>query len=572
MKKILTIALTLFLLSGIAFQSQAHDTGHDHDHKTEQLDAHDGNHHDSTSVNTHSDPDAILTHQYDELDEAHQQKVESYCKAKYNNNFANCKEKEKVTALAAAHAPPTWLIIPFAALLLMIATGPLFFEHFWHKNYPIVALALALLVAGYYAIAMHDIDSVIHAAAEYVQFIALLSGLFMASGGILIKVDKEGKPMTNVILLLIGAVLANFIGTTGASMLLIRPFIRLNKDRIKPYHIIFFIFMVSNVGGSLTPIGDPPLFLGFLKGVPFTWTITHNIVPWAFASLCLATVFFVFDSKNKQGSSSGIDYTGKISIIGAQNFLWIALVIGAVFIDPNVFASVPSIEMELHHIPTKISYLREIIMFLVAFLSFKLANKEALKGNEFEFEPIKEVAFIFIGIFFTMIPALALVGLFATENGELITLNILYWGTGALSGVLDNAPTYVNFLTAALSSASGDINTPELVDGKTMQAAAAYAGQKGTFIANPEWTDAEAFEYSSIVRLTAISVASVFFGAMTYIGNAPNFMVKSIAEQVGISMPAFFAYVIKFSLPILLPILFLVWLIFFKLELIAVFM
>ena len=200
-------------------------------------------------------------------------------------------------------------------------------------------------------------------------------------------------------------------------------------------------------------------------------------------------------------------------------------------------------------------------MFTVAFLSFKMANKEALKGNEFEFEPIKEVAFIFVGIFFTMIPALAIVGAFAKSHPEYITLNILYWGTGALSGVLDNAPTYVNFLTAAVSSAGGDINQPI----GEMSAAAAYAGQIKPF-------DASTFEASSVIRLTAISVASVFFGAMTYIGNAPNFMVKSIAEQVGISMPAFFSYIIKFSIPILLPILFLVWLIFFKLEVISYFM
>lgn len=535
MKKILTIAFSLFLLSGIAFQAKA---DHHEDHAVQQTEVHaDAQDADAHAADGHG-------HESEGHGDAHAE---------------------------GHHETPTWLVIPFVTLLLMIATGPLFFEHFWHKNYPIVALVLAILVGGYYAIAMHDIDSVIHAAAEYVQFIALLSGLFMASGGILIKVDKEGKPMTNVIMLLIGAVLSNFIGTTGASMLLIRPFIRLNKDRIKPYHIIFFIFMVSNVGGSLTPIGDPPLFLGFLKGVPFTWTITHNIVPWAFASLCLATVFFIVDSRNTAGSEGKVEYTGKVSIIGAQNFLWIAVVIAAVFIDPNVVPAVPSIEMELHHIPTKISFVRELIMFLVAFLSFKMANQEALKGNEFEFEPIKEVAFIFIGIFFTMIPALAIVGAYAKANPDMISMNILYWGTGALSGVLDNAPTYVNFLTAAISSAGGDINTPEVINGESVQAAAAYAAQKGTFIANPEWSEVESFEYSSIVRLTAISVASVFFGAMTYIGNAPNFMVKSIAEQVGISMPAFFSYVIKFSLPILLPILFLVWLIFFYLEGIALF-
>jgi Na+/H+ antiporter NhaD/arsenite permease-like protein len=312
--------------------------------------------------------------------------------------------------------------------------------------------------------------------------------------------------------------------------------------------------MVSNVGGSLTPVGDPPLFLGFLKGVPFAWTITHNVVPWAFASLILGAIFFFIDSKNTSGSSEGVEYSGKISIQGGKNFLWIAVVIGAVFLDPNVFSWVPSLELELHGHLTKISYLREAIMLTVAGLSFKFSDEEALKGNEFEFEPIKEVAFIFIGIFFTMIPALAIVGDFATSNPDLISLNVLYWGTGALSGVLDNAPTYVNFLTAAIASDGGSVSD--------MVQVADYAHGTGIF---------NGLEGATIIKLTAISVASVFFGAMTYIGNAPNFMVKSIAEQVGIQMPAFFAYVIKFSLPILLPVLFLVWLVFFYFGAIEIF-
>ncbi len=518
MKRILTIVFSLFLLSGIAFTASAsvQDV-----HTTEQV---------------HSD----VQHNHD-TDAAH-----------------------PTTAAQASQdhgheGPPTWLVIPFIALLLMIATGPLFFEHFWHKNYPIVAFALAFFVAAYYGLILGDGDSVIHAAAEYIQFIALLAGLFMASGGILIKVDKEGTAMTNVILLLIGAVLANLIGTTGASMLLIRPFIRLNKDRIKAYHIIFFIFMVSNVGGSLTPVGDPPLFLGFLKGVPFAWTMSHNLVPWAFATICLAILFFIFDSKNKSGEAvSNVEYTGKIAIQGSKNFIWIALVIGAVFIDPTKMDWVPSIQMNLHGHLTKVSYVREIIMLSVAGLSYYFADEEALKGNEFEFEPIKEVAFIFIGIFFTMIPALQIVAAFAEANPEMISLNMLYWGTGALSGVLDNAPTYVNFLTAGISSAGGSV--------ADMSQVADYAHGTGVFEKTLATT-----ETSSIVRLTAISVASVFFGAMTYIGNAPNFMVKSIAEQVGVQMPAFFSYVLKYSIPILLPILFLVWLIFFYFEAITMF-
>jgi Na+/H+ antiporter NhaD/arsenite permease-like protein len=526
MKRILTIVFSLFLLSGIAFQ--AHANHHNEDDGTEQVEHHEsGASHDAHDVTT-TEHDIHGTAGDDSHAEGHHAET------------------------------PIWLIIPFVGLLLMIATGPLFFEHFWHKNYPIVAFALAFFVAGYYGLVLGDGDSVVHAAAEYVQFIALLAGLFMASGGILIKVDKEGTAMTNVMLLIIGAILANLIGTTGASMLLIRPFIRLNKDRIKPYHIIFFIFMVSNVGGSLTPVGDPPLFLGFLKGVPFIWTVSHNIVPWAFATLCLATVFFIFDNKNKSGEASTVEYSGKTSIQGGKNFIWIALVIGAVFIDPNKLDWVPSINLVLHGHLTKISYVREVIMLSVAALSYYFADEEVLKGNEFEFEPIKEVAFIFIGIFFTMIPALQIVAAFAVANPDMISLNMLYWGTGALSGVLDNAPTYVNFLTAAVSSAGGSVADPTQV--------ASYANGTGLFEGTLATT-----ETSSIVRLTAISVASVFFGAMTYIGNAPNFMVKSIAEQVGVQMPAFFSYVLKYSIPILLPILFFVWLIFFNFEAITLF-
>lgn len=458
---------------------------------------------------------------------------------------------EVAHAAHSAHhseAPAGWSVIPFVLLLLMIATGPLFFEHFWHHHYPKVAVLLGALVISYYIWALHNGDQVIHTLAEYIQFIALLAGLFMASGGILIKVDKEGTPMANMIMLIIGAVLANVIGTTGASMLLIRPFIRLNKGRIQAYHIIFFIFMVSNVGGSLTPIGDPPLFLGFLKGVPFEWTIIHNIVPWAFAIMVLAAVFYIMDSKNKKGAEEGEtpEYTGKMSIQGSKNFLWILIIIGAVFLDPNVFDWVPGIHADIHGHVIKFSYIRECIMLAVAFFSYYFADQQALKGNEFEFEPIKEVAFIFIGIFFTMMPALELVSAYAQspEGGAMIGINSLYWGTGVLSGVLDNAPTYLNFATAAIANDGGTI--------ASMEDVRHYAFGDGKFAGT-----------ESVVRLTAISVASVFFGAMTYIGNAPNFMVKSIAEQNGIKMPSFFGYVTKYSLVILLPILLLVWVIFF---------
>jgi Na+/H+ antiporter NhaD/arsenite permease-like protein len=436
---------------------------------------------------------------------------------------------------------PIWLVIPFVALLLMIATGPLFYEHFWHHNYPKIAVGLAMLVVFYYLFALHNVHGPVHAMAEYIQFIALLSSLFIASGGILIEIDKKATPVANVSLLLIGALVSNLIGTTGASMLLIRPFIRLNKGNIQAYHIIFFIFMVSNIGGSLTPIGDPPLFLGFLKGVPFFWTLTHNFPAWILALVCLAAIFFVIDRKLGRANEEDVEdtvYTNKFEMKGFRNFGWLLIIILSVFLDPNVLDWVPAI----HYDGQKFSFIRETIMFSVAFFSFRFADKAALKGNEFNFEPIREVAFIFIGIFGTMMPALELVGNFAKspEGSALITHNTLYWGTGTLSGVLDNAPTYLNFLAAAMASQGAEIGDIQMVRDFAMDK-----------------------YHDSAFELMAISIASVFFGAMTYIGNGPNFMVKSIAEQSGIKMPSFFGYIVRFSVPILLPILFLVWLVFF---------
>ena len=441
------------------------------------------------------------------------------------------------------HVAPVWLVIPFVMLLLMIATGPLFYEHFWHKNYPKIAIGLAILVVFYYLFILENVHSPVHAMAEYVQFIALLASLYIASGGILIEIDKKATPLANVTLLLIGALISNLIGTTGASMLLIRPFIRLNKGNIQAYHIIFFIFMVSNIGGSLTPIGDPPLFLGFLKGIPFFWTLEYNWDNWLFALVLLALAFYFIDRKfgraaDNQEPEEEITYSNKFSLMGVRNFGWLFIIICSVFLDPNVIEGVPAI----HYEGQKFSFLREIIMFSAAFFSYKFADQRAIKGNEFNFEPIREVAFIFIGIFGTMMPALELVGIFAKspEGAALITHNTLYWGTGILSGFLDNAPTYLNFLAAAMASEGASINN----------------------IAEVRAFAADGYPDSAF-ELMAIAVASVFFGAMTYIGNGPNFMVKSIAEQSGIKMPSFFGYIIRFSLPILLPVLFLVWLVFF---------
>ncbi|NNC94627.1 MAG: citrate transporter [Chitinophagales bacterium] len=483
--------------------------------------------------------EAIEAVQSEQLEESHNE--ETHDETDHHNGETHEHHEEEHDA---GHAmPEPWSVIPFILLLGMIATGPLFYAHFWHKNYPVIAVILGALVVIYYIAFLHDVHHPVHSAAEYFSFIALLAALFTASGGILIKVDKQGTPMVNVMLLIFGALIANIIGTTGASMLLIRPFIRLNKDRIKPYQIVFFIFMVSNVGGCLTPIGDPPLFLGFLKGVPFFWTVEMIWMKWFFGVGLLAIIFYWLDSRNKAGLDVVREYTGKIEVKGLKNTIWLGVTIGAVFLDPNVLDWVPAIN---YH-GDKISFIREIIMLSTAFLSYKLADKECLKGNEFDFEPIREVAFLFIGIFATMMPALQLIGSFAksAEGQKLITANSLYWFTGGLSGVLDNAPTYLNFLAAAMGKAQ--LNIGNKADVAQFAELSSQSGH-------------ELYQY-----LLAISVASVFFGAFTYIGNAPNFMVKSIAEQVGIKMPSFIGYIVRYAIPYLSIVLFLTWVVFFVL-------
>ena len=434
-------------------------------------------------------------------------------------------------------APPFWLAIPFIALLVMIATGPLFFADFWHKHYPKVAILLATFVMAYYCTMLDNKIKPVEAAAEYIQFMALITALYIATGGISIKVDVRATPLANMILLFIGALFANLIGTTGASILFIRPYLGLNKDRIKVYHIVFFIFIVSNIGGALTPIGDPPLFLGFLKGVPFEWTLIHNILPWLVALLMLLSIFYFFERSNKVVLDDSRSYQGKVSIVGSKNVIWLVMVICAVFLDPTIFSWLPTINYHGH----PISFVRELMMLTVATLAYYTANKQVLLSNGFSFAPLNEVCLIFIGIFGTMIPALELIGRFAETGKQLITPTTLYWGTGLCSSVLDNAPTYLNFLAASMAAQGANI---ELVTNVQ-----AYA--------------AGGIYPDSVIRLSAIALASVFFGAMTYIGNGPNFMVKAIAEQAGITMPSFGHYIVRFSMPILLPLLFMIWVFFF---------
>ena len=477
---------------------------------------------------------------------------------------------------AESTPPPVWLVVPFVALLGMIATGPLFYPHHWHHHYPKYAVGLGVLVAAYYLLMIpHGGEAVLHGVTEYVSFIALLASLFVASGGILIETSYAGTPRANTALLFVGALLANVIGTTGASMLLIRPYMRLNRGRLRAYHIIFFIFAVSNVGGALTPIGDPPLFLGFLRGVPFFWTIAHLWYVWLPALLLLLGVFYVFDSRNKEHSLretvpsgalpeedpadpqvvAGTLHGRRIRVVGGKNFLWLAVVIVAVFLDPNIIAAVP--DLHALYLPFGI---RELIMLGVCYLAYVTASKAALRGNDFTFEPIKEVAWLFIGIFLTMIPALRLIEVMAAQNAEALTVTHFYFGTGFLSSFLDNAPTYLSFLSAAMGKFAADPQViadmqQGLVHGPfTVENRDAVFAMAHLHLAGPD-----TWHY-----VQAISIAAVFFGAMTYIGNGPNFMVKAIAESAGVDCPSFFGYILRYSIPILLPIFVLVWLVFFS--------
>jgi len=411
------------------------------------------------------------------------------------------------------------MILPFVAMLLAIAILPLVNKHHWEACYHYWALALGSISVGYYLFSGAGLGRLGHTAHEYVSFLALVGSLFVVAGGIHIKVKGEAKPIVNVLFLLFGAIISNIIGTTGASMLLIRPWIRMNKYRITAFHIVFFIFIVSNVGGCLTPIGDPPLFLGFLKGVPFWWTLQHAWVAWAVALGILLTIFFILDVRNFLRAPKEIrdmetaEETWHFS--GLRNLAFLAIILCSVFIkDPP--------------------FLREAIMVAAAVGSYFSTPRHLHQANNFNFEPIKEVAWLFLGIFATMMPALDYLQIHAPELGLKTELQY-YWGTGLLSGVLDNAPTYLAFLATAFGMQGLDFDT-----GMTQ-----FLATQGHI-------------------LLAISVASVFFGAATYIGNGPNFMVKAIAERAKVATPGFFGYIVCYSLPILLPTLFVIGILFFS--------
>jgi Na+/H+ antiporter NhaD/arsenite permease-like protein len=443
------------------------------------------------------------------------------------------------------------MVAPFIVLLLAIALMPFIHRHFWEHHYPKVASGLGLIVVVYYLAVLHNGQRMLTTAVEYMGFIALIGSLYVVAGGIHITMTGKATPATNTGLLALGAILANLIGTTGASMLLIRPFLRINKYRVSAYHVVFFIFIISNTGGALTPIGDPPLFLGYLKGVPFFWLLTKpNVLgAWLLVVGLLLAIFYVIDSLKFRQYKAEVKRSAedRVLIEGNHNFIWLFVIIGLVLVQKAEFlkhfehaAIFASVGRALGWEQAKafescLTVVIALLMSMVGFIAYKYATKEALRENEFTFGPIKEVGFLFIGIFATMVPALDLLEKHAGDLG-IKTVTQFYWGTGALSSVLDNAPTYLNFLTAAFGLHHLSLEAPADVT---------------AFLANPAMSQ----------YLVAVSLAAVFFGAMTYIGNGPNFMVKSIAEAAGVKCPSFFGYVLRFALPVLLPLFALVgWL------------
>ena len=434
-------------------------------------------------------------------------------------------------------------VVPFAGILLSIAVFPLVLPEFWHHNFGKVSLFWAsiliipFLIKEGVSVTLYELLHV--GLLEYVPFIILLLALFTISGGVKLTGTLVGTPIVNLLIILIGTLLASWMGTTGASMLLIRPLINANKHRKNKVHIIvFFIFLVANIGGSLTPLGDPPLFLGFLKGVDFFWTTSVMLLPMLFMVVSLLIIFYFLDSYYLKKENIKIDSSGekiKLGVEGVFNLGLILGVIGAVLISgfwkPHISYEIyHGVHLELQNIT------RDLLLLVLAYASWTYTPQQIRKDNEYTWFPIIEVAKLFAGIFITIIPAIAilkagtngvLAGIISSVSNENGPINMMYfWYTGVLSSFLDNAPTYLVFF----NTAGGD---PITLMGE----------MKNT--------------------LLAISMGAVFMGANTYIGNAPNFMVKSISESSGIEMPSFFGFFFKWAIPILLPLFIIVsWLFF----------
>lgn len=435
---------------------------------------------------------------------------------------------------------PLWLCIPFAGLLLCIAVMPLVKGEWWEAHQPLVVVLWILVMVIPFAL-LYGVGSAAETVLEctvndYLTFIVLLFGLFCVSGNITMEGDFAGSPRINVGLLALGTLLASCIGTTGASMLMVRPVIKMNSWRRRKSHImIFFIFMVSNMGGCLTPIGDPPLLMGFMRGVPFFWSL-HLFPVLIFNMVILLFVFYHLDKRNyrrdiAEGRKPDISKPGtEFRIDGLHNIIFLIMIVAAVILS-GVLPGMPAFQDAAGnargiHIFGEVSLsfpsLIEIVLILLAaFLSFKTTDKEVRVKNHFTWGAIKEVAVLFIGIFITMQPALMLLKAVGPNLGITEPYQ-MFWATGALSSFLDNTPTYLVFLTTA----------------GTLGFTGGIATTLGTLPAK---------------MLSAISCGAVFMGANTYIGNAPNFMVKSISDENGVNMPSFFGYML-WSVAVLIPV------------------
>jgi Na+/H+ antiporter NhaD/arsenite permease-like protein len=440
---------------------------------------------------------------------------------------------------------PEWSVLPFIALLLSIAIMPLFAAHWWEKNHhqnkAIVAGGLAAIVVIYllYAGGTRGAEALQHVLLEYVSFIILLGSLFLITGGVYVRGSLNGTPLANTGLLALGAVIANFIGTTGASVLLIRPLLRANQSRERKAHIvIFFIFVVSNCGGLLTPLGDPPLFMGFTSGVPFEWTLFNLWPMWLTVNLALIVIFHIWDqlvfaSEEKERIGSQLEEVMKhepLGISGGLNFLFLAGVVAAVYFKG------------IYNWPWGV---QEAIMALMAVLAYFTTAPANRAANKFSFGPILEVAILFVGIFITMAPALQILNAWGRGDREVLGMEFgmdqpwqFFWAAGGLSSFLDNAPTYMTM--AATAAGLKDV----AAEGQYLREFLKLGGDAPRLLA-------------------AISCGAVFMGANTYIGNGPNFMVKAIAEENTVKMPSFFGYM-AYSGMILIPIFIGVTLIFFR--------
>ena len=436
-------------------------------------------------------------------------------------------------------------VVPFVGILLSIALFPLLAPEFWHHHFgKISAFWAAAFLIPFFLVYGFELTlfEILHVMLlEYIPFIILLLSLFTVAGGIRLTGHLVGSPIVNTGILLVGTVLASWMGTTGAAMLLIRPLLRANEGRRYKVHTVgFFIFLVANIGGSLTPLGDPPLFLGFLKGVSFFWPTTHMFLPMVMVSVILLVLYFVVDNvlyrkESPEARNPAKDDTGEaLGFSGNINFLLLAGVVASVLMSgiwkPGIYIDVYHVHWDLQNI------VRDILLVFIAYLSWKLTDRANRDANGFTWFPIMEVAKLFAGIFLTIVPAIAilkagtdgamgaLVSLVTDEAGQPVD-TMYFWLTGILSSFLDNAPTYLVFF----NTAGGD---------------------------------AEALMGPMASTLLAISAGAVFMGANTYIGNAPNFMVRAIAEEQKVAMPSFFGYMI-WSFGILIPLFFVVNLVFF---------